>query len=132
MGNPRGVQAYYQTHVRSQTPLELVVLMYDGALRFMRLAADAIQRRDLVAKRDAMSRTLAILSELQNTLNMAQGGDIARSLDSLYRYISHLMIEANTSLDPAPVEEAIRLIQPLRDAWAQIALPRRASAPPRP
>ena len=104
-----------------QSPLELVVMLYDGALRFMRMAADGTRRRDLIAKRDGMSRAMAILAELQNTLNLAEGGDIARSLDGLYGYITGRMIEANIKQDPAPIEESIRLLTPLRDAWAQIA-----------
>ncbi|HEY3380280.1 MAG TPA: flagellar export chaperone FliS [Vicinamibacterales bacterium] len=117
----RAAQAYYQTQVQSQSPLELVVMLYDGALRFMRLAADGTRRRDLVVKRDGMSRAMAILAELQNTLNVENGGEIARSLDGLYAYITSRLIEANIKQDPAPIEESIRLLTPLRDAWAQIA-----------
>ena len=69
----RGAQAYYQTQVQSQSPLELVVMLYDGAIRFLNVAADGTRRQDLKAKREGMSRALAIISELQNTLNL-QGG----------------------------------------------------------
>lgn len=129
----RAAQTYYQTHVQSQSPLELVVMLYDGAIRFMRAAADAMDRRDLVAKGEAMSRALRIVSELQNTLNMREGGAIALSLDDLYTYITGRLVEANVAADPAPVRESIRLMSQLREAWAQIASPngsgRRAEEP---
>jgi flagellar secretion chaperone FliS len=117
----RAAQAYYQTQIQSQSPLELVVMLYDGALRFLQLAADATRRRDLTAKREGMSRAMAILDELQNTLNMSEGGEVAQSLDQLYTYINGLLIDANIRKDAAPIDEAIRLLRPIRDAWSQVA-----------
>jgi flagellar secretion chaperone FliS len=119
----RAAQAYHQTHVRSQSPVELVVLLYDGALRFMRLTRDAIDGRDLVGKREALSRAMAIMSELQNSLNMEAGGDIARSLDGLYDYIIARLTDANVHNTTEPVDEAVRLMSVLREGWAQIAVP---------
>jgi len=124
----RGAQAYYQTQVQSQSPLELVVMLYDGALRFLQMAADGTRRQDWVAKREGMSRSIAIVAELQNTLNLAEGGEVAQSLDRLYSYITGRLIDANAKKDPLPIEEAIRLMRPLRDAWAQIAAPGQSQA----
>jgi flagellar protein FliS len=122
----RAAQAYQTTHIQSQSPLELVVLLYAGALRFMRTAAEAMERRDLVAKRDAMSRAMAIVAELQNTLNLAEGGEVARSLDRLYGYVTSRLLDANANQDPAPLHESIRLMAGLHDAWATIASPAHA------
>jgi flagellar protein FliS len=119
----RAAQAYHQTQVNSQSPLELVVMLYDGALRFLQMASDGTRRSDLAAKREGMSRGMAIIGELQNTLNLQEGGDVAKSLDGLYTYITGRLVEANVRRDPAPIDEAIRLLRPLRDAWAQIASP---------
>jgi len=117
----RAAQTYRQTQVQSQSPLELVVLLYDGALRFMNAAADAIERRDLVAKRDAMSRATAILAELQNSLNMESGGEVSANLDRLYTYVHDRLIEANAHARVEPIRESINLFTSLRDAWAEIA-----------
>ena len=117
----RAAQAYHQTQIQSQSPLELVVMLYDGALRFLQMAADATRRNDLVAKREGMSRSLAIIGELQNTLNLREGGEVALSLDRLYTYITGRLVDANAKKDPVPIDEAIRLLRPVRDAWAQIA-----------
>jgi len=119
----RAAQAYQQTQVNSQSPLELVVMLYDGALRYLQMASDGTRRSDLNAKREGMSRGMAIIAELQNTLNLQEGGEVARSLDGLYSYITTRLVDANVRRDPAPIDEAIRLLRPLRDAWAQIASP---------
>ena len=113
--------AYQQIHVQSRSPLELVVLLYDGALRFMTQARDAMAKRDLRAKRDALSRALAIIGELHATLNMKEGGQIAVSLDALYSYVNARLIEANMKGDVSAIDESIRLIGQLRDAWVHIA-----------
>jgi len=117
----RGAEAYRQTMVQSRSPLELVVMLYDGALRFLKETEDAMRRGDLIAKRDALSKSFAILSELQSTLNVDQGGQTAESLDSLYIYMSNRLTEANVQKNPAPVQEVITLLSGLRDAWAAVA-----------
>jgi flagellar protein FliS len=117
----RGAEAYRQTMVQSRSPLELVVMLYDGALRFLKETEEAMRRGDLIAKRDALSKSFAILSELQSTLNVDQGGATAESLDSLYIYMINRLTEANVQKNPAPVQEVITLLSGLRDAWAAVA-----------
>jgi flagellar secretion chaperone FliS len=117
----RGAEAYYQTHVQSRSPLELVVMLYDGAIRFLNQTTEAMERGDLVAKRDAMSRSMAILAELQGMLDYEQGGEVAASLGSLYTYMIERLSTANAERDPKPIAEVVRLLSGLRDAWSQIA-----------
>ncbi len=117
----RAADAYRQTQVVSGTPLELVVMLYDGALKFMAIAETAVHRKDITARRAALSKALAIISELQNTLNMEQGGDIAQSLDELYRYASLRLLDAAARNDAAPIEETMRLFRTLREGWQGIA-----------
>lgn len=117
----RGAQAYQQTAVQSRSPLELVVMLYDGALRFLAAADDAMARGDLTARRDALSRALAIIAELQNTLNMNAGGDLAASLDRLYNYLNTRLVDVTVKSDRTAIDEALSLLRPLRDAWAEIA-----------
>lgn len=117
----RGAHTYFNTHVQSRTPLEMVVMLYDGALRFLGQARTAMVDNDMVTKRDAMSRGGAIISELQGMLNLEQGGDIAARLDGLYTYIHGCCLDANAQRDPARLDEAMRLLGTLRSAWAEIA-----------
>lgn len=117
----RGAQAYYQTQIQSRSPLELVVMLYDGAIRFLQQTVDAMERGDLVAKRDSLSRAMAIVTELHGMLDLEQGGEVAASLDSLYTYMMERLTTANQQRDTAPVAEVMRLMTGLRDAWSQIA-----------
>jgi flagellar protein FliS len=117
----RGAQAYYQTQIQSRSPLELVVMLYDGALRFLQQTVDAMQSGDLVAKRDSLSRAMAIVTELHGMLDLEQGGEVAASLDSLYTYMMERLTIANQQRDAAPVAEVMKLMSGLRDAWSQIA-----------
>ena len=73
----RGVQAYQAVHVQSRSPLEPVVMLFAGALRFLQQARDAQARGDVRTRAHGVSRALAIVGELQNTLNMDEGGALA-------------------------------------------------------
>jgi flagellar secretion chaperone FliS len=122
MSAQRGLSSYRQTQVQSRTPLELVVMLYDGTLKFLQLTRDAIERRDLHARRDASSRALAIISELQSTLNMAEGGEIAQRLDELYGFVNLRILDATKHNAVTPIDDAIRVIENLRGAWVSIAV----------
>jgi flagellar protein FliS len=117
----RGAQAYYQTHVQSRSPLELVVMLYDGAIRFLEQAGDAMTARDLSTKAQAMSKAMAIIAELQSTLNLQEGGAVAVQLDALYTHITARLVDANVQRTREPIDEVIALLRLLRDAWSQIA-----------
>ncbi len=117
----KGAQAYLQTQVQSRTPVELVVMLYDGAIAFLGQARDAMGVGDMVAKRHALSRGVAIVQELQHMLNLDAGGEVAERLDGLYTYILGRCYEANAQREMSGLDESIRLLTPLRDAWAAIA-----------
>jgi len=117
----RGAEAYRQTHVQSRSPLELVVMLYDGAIRFLEQASESLDRGDMVSKGEAMSKALAILAELQNTLNLQDGGEVAVRLDGLYAHMSQRLIDANIQRSSEPVKEVLQLLRTLREGWSQIA-----------
>jgi flagellar protein FliS len=119
----QGLASYRKTQVQSRTPLELVVMLYDGALQSMSVARAAIERGDIPSRRDAISRALAIISELQSTLNLEQGGAVAESLDELYEFASRRLLDAAMKNDVAPIDEVSRVFTPLRSAWQTIATP---------
>jgi flagellar protein FliS len=121
----RGVDSYRQTEIESRSPLELVVMLYDGALRFTADARDAMLRRDIRGRQQNLSRALAIVSELQSTLNMDTGGEVAEHLDNLYGFVRDRLLEASATQALAPLDEARRVLATLREGWLAIS---RASA----
>jgi flagellar protein FliS len=106
---------------QSSSPVELVVMLYDGAIRFVLEARDAMARRDVPARTAAVSRALAIVAELQNTLNVKEGGEVARELDRLYAYISARLLDVTSTADDGAAEEIHKLLRTLREGWSQIA-----------
>ncbi len=121
MTTQRGLAHYRRTQVQSSSPLELVVMLYDGALASMHAARTAIERKDIAGRRDAIAKVLAIVNELQSTLNMEQGGEVAATLDDLYAYVNARLLQAAGQNAVAPLDDAIRVFAGLRDAWAAIA-----------
>lgn len=126
--NVRGAEAYRRMEAQSSSPLELVVMLYDGALRFLREAGDAAARGDVGARGTAISRVLAITSELQNTLDIERGGAVAEELDRLYTYINARLMDVTLKRDPSAIDEAYKLLSTVRDAWSQIAITPAAAA----
>ncbi len=117
----RAASTYRTTQVRSRSPLELVVMLYDGAIRDMTTAKEALVEGDLPRKRQSMSRALAIVSELQSSLNMKEGGEVAERLDGLYTYVNGRLLEANMKGETKAIDEALVVFSTVREAWAQIA-----------
>lgn len=120
MNAARAAQAYRRVESESRSPLELVVMLYDGALRFLDDAADAAARGDLRTRARAISRVLAIVGELQNTLDIEKGGAIADQLDDLYTYITSRLLDVTLKQDLTAIDEARKLLTPIRDAWSEI------------
>lgn len=121
MPMPGALDTYRRTQVQSATPLELVTMLYDGALRFLDSARTAIEQRNIAARRNALSRVLAIISELQSTLNLEHGGEIAASLDRLYNYSNLRLLDAAARNDVAAIDEVKALLATLRDGWDTIS-----------
>jgi flagellar secretion chaperone FliS len=117
----RAAQTYRRVESESRSPLELVVMLYDGALRFVSEARDAHHRKDLRARGKAISKTLAIIGELQNTLDMEKGGAVAEQLDNLYTYINARLLDVTMKHDVAACDEVHKLLSAVRDAWSQAA-----------
>ena len=112
---------YRATQVQASSPLERIVLLYDGAIRFMDTAKEAIGRRDIPARRDALSRALAIIGQLKGTLDMERGGEVAASLDRLYGYVTSRLLDSARQQDARPIDECLTILQTLRDGWRSIA-----------
>ena len=96
-------------------------MLYDGALRFVDEARTAHARKDLRARGVAISKTLAIIGELQNTLDMEKGGAVAEQLDNLYTYINSRLLDVTLKQDIAACDEVHKLLSTVRDAWSQVS-----------
>jgi flagellar protein FliS len=121
MGYSSPSSIYQQIEINSSNKFQLVAMLYDGAIRFISLAKGAIENRDLIGKAQNLDRALAIVGELQNTLNLDEGGEIAHQLDRLYTYMTERILEASAKLDVQPLTEVIKLLKILNSAWVEVA-----------
>ncbi len=120
-------QAYAEASVMTAPPERLVVMLYDGAIRFLTQAAVALSRGELEAARTRLRRGEAIIDELNLSLDMEQG-EVATRLRALYFFCKRHLIDAGVHRDPKPVDEVVSLLGELRDAWEQVAAERARGA----
>lgn len=113
-------KVYRETQIQTASGLELVILLYNGAIKFLKQAAQAIEEKQIPPAHNALIRAQAIISELRATLDHEAGGEIAQALEQLYEYMNHRLVEANLRKDLAPVQEVIGMLEELRDAWQEI------------
>jgi flagellar protein FliS len=111
--------AYRESSVLTASRERLVVMLYDGACRFLGQAAAAMRAGDIGATHVKLRRAEAIISHLQNTLDMEQG-DIPRHLLTIYLFCRRHLNRARVEKDPAKIEDVVRLLTQLRDAWDAI------------
>jgi flagellar protein FliS len=116
---PYGAQNYFRTQVESASPMELVVMLYDGAVRTADAAHEAMVSGNIPARRTAMNKLMAIIAELQNTLDVTRGGRMAEELDDLYTYMLSRLLKAITDQDAKPIDEVRRLLATLADGWRE-------------
>ena len=112
---------YKQQSILTAPPGRLVVMLYDGCLRFLFQAAYAMREGDRPNSQDRMRRAEAIIDELTVTLDHERGGEIASRLQGIYAFCRKHLIEASVEQNPAKIEEVSELLSELRDAWAGIA-----------
>ncbi len=117
-------RTYRATSILTASPGQLVLMLYDGALKAMALAREAFASTEDPRRIENINTQLlkaqAILTELQNGLNLEAGGEFAQTMHRLYDYHNRRLLEANIRKQVEPVIEVERLVRELRDAWAQM------------
>lgn len=101
--------------------VDLVVALYDGIIRFLQLASDAVKRNDVSARRVAVKRALDIIIHLQSRLRMDIGGKPAQALSDFYALIFAQILQASHAASLERFQAAIASIRNLRDAWRVVA-----------
>jgi flagellar protein FliS len=113
-------RAYTESSVLTAPPERLVVMLYDGAIRFLNQAAVAMRAQNGRVFLDRVQRGEAIITELNLTLDMSQG-EVAERLRAIYQFCNMHLAAATMERDPKKVDDVIRLLSELREAWQQIA-----------
>ncbi|HEY4707272.1 MAG TPA: flagellar export chaperone FliS [Thermodesulfobacteriota bacterium] len=119
-----GLSRYQNTQVLTADKVRLVIMLYDGVLRFNRLAQKAMAENDIQGRGMNLNRSLEIIGELANSLNMEEGGEIAANLSRLYDFCSMSLTEANMKSDTLKVESVNKVISELKGGWEAISTER--------
>jgi flagellar secretion chaperone FliS len=112
---------YEQTQVVTSSGVQLIVMLYDGAIQSIEIARREIQAKNVREKARHLGRAIAIIGELNSVLDYEQGGDIARSLRRLYDYMLAELVEANARNNEKKLDAPLRCLSTLREAWREVA-----------
>jgi flagellar protein FliS len=115
------VRSYRQASFFTANPVRLVLMCYDGAISSLKLACDRYIAKDYEAKARALQKTIDIIHEMNASLDLDKGGDIARNLRSLYHYMSQTLTEADLKKDIEAFHHVISMLEELDSAWREIA-----------
>jgi len=116
----RTIDQYRKSSIGAASPLQLVVMLYDGALRFMEAGKHAMASGDTYAQNDNLTKAERIVTELLSTLDMTQGGQVAENLFSLYTYVYDSLVEANIEDKPEKIDECVQIFSDLRESWVEL------------
>ena len=127
-----GYQNYFDDEVLNANPVQLVQMMYRGALDSIASARRYLRLGNILSRSRAIGKALAIVIELSRSLDAERGGELSRSLAELYDYIQRLLVQANVEQRSQPLEEAERLLSTLAQAWGAVDPHSRTSNPSEP
>ena len=109
--------AYRNQQIMMASPEQLTLMLYDGAIRFLRASITAIDAKDIEMAHDMNMRTQDIVREFRNTLNMDI--ELSANWDQLYEFMEYRLVEGNMKKDKAMLQEVLDLLKEMRDTWAE-------------
>ena len=125
----RAHEAYLQEKILSAHPVELVCLLYGGALEAVDSARMRLAARDIRGRSEAISKAVQILAELAGALDHARAPELGRKLAALYDYMQRRLLEANLRQADGPLAEVQDLLRTLAEGWKGTSSAREANAP---
>lgn len=122
-------QQYQQNQVLSASPEQILIMLYDGAIRFTRQAIAGVEEEDRLKKLEGTRRAMAIVTEFANTLDHEVGGEIAENLDALYAFMTRELTQANLNSDIERYRVVEDLLVGLRSTWVEAIEIKRSESP---
>ena len=117
-------KSYRAAAISTATPSQLILMLFDGALRSMAIALNSFQEPNVIRRNEQIHNKLMnahdIIQELQTSLDLKQPGDFPRRMWALYAFMMSQLRQANMRKDPEPILVVERLLRKIRDAWAEI------------
>jgi flagellar protein FliS len=117
MSNQHGANQYKQMSIKTANRGQILIMLYEGAIRNVKKAALAIDQKDIAAKGVAIGKAHDIINELNATLNFEVGGDIALNLERLYNFMAEQLVKANIENSKLPLATVQKNLETLLDGW---------------
>lgn len=117
MSNP--YQKYKHTSIQSASKEKLLLMMYEGAIKFTKLAIKAADEKKIAERCENLGRAFDIVLELNNTLDHKVGGEVAAQLEQLYMFVTEQYTKANVSGSSEPLKPALKVLENLYEGWVQ-------------
>ncbi|MBU2549681.1 MAG: flagellar export chaperone FliS [Proteobacteria bacterium] len=115
--NAYGQKQYRHTQVTTVDKGRLIVLLYDGAIKFLKQARECSLSGDIEGKANNLNRSLDIIAELNQSLNMNDGGDLSKNLRRLYMFWSDHLIQGKIKKDVKFIDDVLEMMKSLNEAW---------------
>ncbi|MBF0427954.1 MAG: flagellar export chaperone FliS [Magnetococcales bacterium] len=112
-----GLRSYKSSRTNTASREDLLILLYEGAIRFLERSIEELNAGSLSEHKMSLRRGVAIIAELQNTLNFDKGGELAIQLFDLYAYMLDQLTQANLRKDVTYIREVIRHLGTLLEGW---------------
>ena len=116
-----GIASYQENSVTTQSKGRLIVLLYEGAIKFMKLAIKELEAGNYEAKGQYLNRAREIINELNAVLDMQAGGELSDNLRKLYLFMQQRLSDANIKRDPQIIHEVITIMEELNQGWKAIS-----------
>lgn len=114
-------RAYFQTKVKTTTKEDLVVQLYEAAIKFLEQAKERIREKDYIAKGERIDRALMIIGELNSSLNAEKDGEVAKNLHAFYANCQARLLNASLKLDIEKIDEVINMLRQASSAFAEVS-----------
>lgn len=112
--------AYKQNEVSTSSQGKLILMMYEGAIKFTKMALQSMDKGDIAGKAKYIGKVHDIVNELSVCLDLKNGGDVTARLETLYQFILRQLTLANIKSDRQALESILKVLEPLQDAWGQV------------
>jgi flagellar protein FliS len=118
----KGIETYQENSITTQSQGRIVVMLYEGAIKFLKQAIAYMQTGDHETKSRYLTKAEDIINELNTVLDVEAGGEIATNLRALYMFMIRNLHEANLKKDAGKIEEVIKLLEELNQSWKAISM----------
>jgi flagellar protein FliS len=112
-------QKYKKTSIESASREKLLLLMYEGAIKYVKRAIIAVENNDIAERGMNIGYAFDIVLELNNTLDHEVGGEVAKNLEQLYMFITDQLTQANINADKKSLENALSVLETLYSGWKE-------------